>query len=196
MVKQPPFGRAKKTGGGVWGRQEAAMTNPTINGAAAGAEEVRHAALLAAALHAICLANQSWLNAHRLIVSRPPSFYADLDFEGQVPVGFAFSDGHEAIFHVPTGHRFVIEHVYVSPDSSEAEIEVQMITRSKQMFRQMTIGSTNSRTEVSTPFVVPGSSANTLLFRNGGQQSSFLVPVGGYVQIWGYLEPTKQDMTP
>ena len=103
------------------------MRSTKINGAIAGEEEVRHAALLAAALHAICLANQSQLAGHRLIVSRPPSFDADLDFEGRVPLGFAFSDGHEALFHVPTGHRFVIEHVHVSPGSPEGEIEVQMI---------------------------------------------------------------------
>lgn len=172
------------------------MKSTKIDGAAVpGTEEVRHAALLAAALHAICLANQSHLSTHRLTVSRPPAFDADLEFTGQVPVGFAFSDGHEAAFNVPTRHRFVIEHVYVSTGSQVAGIEVQMVTRSKQMFRQMTIGSTSNPVEVGTPVVVPGPSANSLLFRNRGQQSSFVVPIGGYVQIWGYLEPAEDDMT-
>ena len=161
--------------------------------AVAGAEEVRHAALLSAALHAICLANQSRLSTHRILVSRPPSSNADLDFVGRVPIGFAFSDGHEAVFHVPSGHRFVIEHVYVSSASQVDEVEVQMITRSSQMFRQMTIGKSGEPVEGSAPLVVPGPSANTLLLRNGNQQSSFVVPAGMYLQIWGYLEPNENN---
>jgi len=172
------------------------MESSGMNGVAvAGVEDVRHAALLAAALHAICRANQSRLSSQRLTVSRPPSFDADLEFVGRVPIGFAFSEGHEAIFHVPSGHHFIVEHVYVSTGSPVDELEVQMVTRSSQMFRQMTIGKSSEPVEVSMPLLVPGSSVNTLMFRNGSQQSSFMVPAGAYVQIWGYLEPIEDDMT-
>jgi hypothetical protein len=78
-----------------------------------------------------------------------------------------------------------------------------MVTRSRRMFRQMTltcthdVASSTSEPEISGAHtvLVPGSTSNTLLLSKGAEPSSSIVPTGAYVQLWGYLEPTDDAIS-
>jgi len=161
-------------------------------------EDARRFAMLATALRIIGIVNDLRLQEQRLTVTCAKRQPLEVDFIGQVPFAFAFSEGHEATFRVPNRHRFVIEHVTVSSPAASAS-DVQMVTRSKQMFRQMTLtcshaaipSALSSEAARTHTVLVPGSTSNTLLFSNGIQHSSFIVPANTYVQLWGYLEPTE-----
>jgi hypothetical protein len=155
-------------------------------------------AALTAALRVICIANQLQLSRQSVTVTRPAQRDVQIDFSGREPFGFVFTTGHEAAFHVPSGHRYVIEHVQVSCWAKTEHVDVQLVTRSSHMFRQMSltawpkqpsIGET-AEAEIPAPILVQGSTANTLLFSDGGTHNSSTVPPETYVQLWGYLEPT------
>jgi len=161
------------------------------------AEDLRRIATLAAAVRFISLANQLAHREQRLTVSRPQLPPVEIDFVGRQPFGFAFTEGHEATFHVPPGHRYVIEHMDVSCGRNCAHVDVELITRSPCMFRHIALprwpGQTSwgedSEKRTAPPIVVRGSSENTFLFSNGKVFGSSIVPPDTYVQIWGYLEP-------
>ena len=79
---------------------------------------------MAAAMRVICIDNQIRLQHQNVSVSCPPRPTAEIEFTGRVPFGFAFTEGHEAIFHVPSRHRFVIEHLIVSGSDDHEKTEV------------------------------------------------------------------------
>jgi len=162
-------------------------TSEAITEEARVAEDVARFAAMAAAIRVICIDNQVRLQQECLSVSRPPRSAAEIDFVGRVPFGLAFTEGNEATFRVPSGHRFVIEHVFVQDCDDQTHLEVNMVTRSRRMFQHLSLATS---AEVTSPIVVHGSTENTLLFRNGVEPSSSTVPLDAYVQMWGYLEPT------
>jgi len=153
-------------------------------------------AVLTAALRILCIANQLQLQRQSMTVTRPPECDMPIDFTGAVPFGFAFTEGHEATFHVPSGHRYVIEQISTSNCVANEPEDVQLLTRSPHMFRQMTVASRTDHEKpdpgLSAPVVVNGPTANTLLFSNGESHSAAIVPAGTYVQLWGYLEPAYE----
>jgi hypothetical protein len=158
-------------------------------------EDVRRVAALTAAIRVICIANQVHTLQQRMTVTRAPRPDVEIDFTGRVPFGFAFTEGHEATFHVPYGHRFVIEHMDIS--CSSGFVDVQLVTRSRRMFRSLTVTDWLNRapspedvgSSSAAPIQVHGSSASTFMFGNGAVHNSSTVPQDTYVQVWGYLEP-------
>jgi hypothetical protein len=143
---------------------------------------------MAAAMRVICADNQVRLRQQCLSVSRPPQPASEIDFTGRVPFGFAFTEGKDATFRVPSGHRFVIEHLFVSRPDHQQDIQVHMVTRSRRLFQHLSL---TTGADVTKPIVVHGSTENTLLFRNVVEPSTSTVPPNTYVQMWGYLEPTE-----
>jgi hypothetical protein len=166
-------------------------------------EDVRRIAALTAALRVICIANQMQTQHHYMTIVRTPRSDEEIDFTGPVPFGFAFTEGHEASFCVPFGHRFVIEQINVSCWPPIEDADVQMVTKSPHMFRVLTVTdrpehtSCDERTKgpSAVPIQVCGSSASTFLFSSGKLQRSSRVPPGNYVQVWGYLEPTNDGVS-
>jgi hypothetical protein len=164
-------------------------------------DDIRSIAALTLALRVIFIANQLKLYRERLTVTRPPQRDVELDFAGQVPFGFAFTEGHEATFHVPSGYRYVIEQMCVSCWAKDEHIDLQLLTRSPHMFRQMTVacgmeqrtGDQKPDDVAAAPILVGGSTTNTFLFSNGRTHSSPTVPPETYVQVWGYLEPVYDE---
>lgn len=183
--------------------EEAAMKNHEGNRERTTlADEVRRIASLAAAVRVICIAHQLSLRDQSLTVARHPQAPVQIDFTGREPFGFAFTEGSEATFHVPSRHRFVIEHIHVSSPNRE-HADVQLVTKSPHMYRQLTLTSgpdqaslgKGAQTGTSTPILVHESTANTFLFGDGEAYSSSTVPLGTYVQVWGYLEPTHDALS-
>ena len=162
------------------------------------AEDVRRVASLAAALRAIGIVNQVQLHDQELTVTRAGQQPFEIDFSGRVPFGFVFTAGHDATFHLPCGYRFWIEHVSVSIPAKHDTMDVQMVTRSRHLFQQVSLrcggdpGSDSGWPEMGAglPILVQGPTANTLLFSTGMEYGTSIVPSGAYVQIWGCLEPT------
>lgn len=152
------------------------------------AEDVLRIAAMAAAMRVVCIDHQIRLRQLCLSVTCPPRPAAEVEFTGRVPFGFAFTEGKEANFRVPSGHRFVIEHLFVSGHDKQENVEVHLVTRSRRMFQHLSLA---TGAEMTTPIVVHGSTDNTLLFRNRFEPSSSTVPLDTYVQMWGYLEPTE-----
>jgi hypothetical protein len=136
---------------------------------------------------------------HEVAASRPPLVPFLFDFLGREPFGFAFTEGQEAKFRVPSGHRFVIEHVDVCCWAKDDHLDVEFVTTSSR--RYCNVASGRSLLQASTcegntahacePIWVQGSSVTTFLFSNGELQDSSTVPPDTYVQVWGYLEPTN-----
>jgi hypothetical protein len=157
---------------------------------------------MAAAMRVVCLENQLRLRQQSLSISHPRQPATEIQFTGQVPFGFAFTEGHEATFRVPSGHRFVIEHITISCWTRNGTMQVRMITRSRHMFRRLTLDS-GTREQPGRTFefgagasiLVHGSTANTLSFNNSTDYSSSTVPPETYVQMWGYLEPTENEVS-
>ena len=121
------------------------------------------------------------------------------DFLGPEPFGFAFTEGQEAKFRVPSGHRFVIEHVNVCCWAKDDNLDMKFVTTSSRSCCNLTweqsvlqaSPSKDVRAQTAEPIWVQGSSLTTLLFSNHESQGSPIVPPGTYVQVWGYLEPTE-----
>jgi len=164
-------------------------------------DDIRSIAALTLALRVIFIANQLKLYRESLTVTRPPQRDVEVDFAGRVPFGFAFTEGHEATFHVPSGHRYVIEQMCVSCWAKDEHIDLQLLTKSPHMFRQMTVacgmehrtGDQKPDDVADAPILVGGSTTNTFLFSNGRTHSSPTVPPETYVQVWGYLEPVYDE---
>ena len=152
------------------------------------AAELLRIAAMAAAMRVICMDNQVRSREQVLSVNCPPRPASEIEFTGRVPFGFAFTEGKEATFRVPSGHRFAIEHLLVSGADGREPIDVHMVTRSRRLFQHLSLA---AGCDVTTPIVIHGSTENTLLFRNAFEPSSSTVPPDTYVQIWGYLEPTE-----
>jgi hypothetical protein len=151
-------------------------------------EDVLRIAALAAAMRVIYTDNELRLRQRSLSVSCPPRPESEIQFTGRVPFGFVFTEGQEATFRVPSGHRFVIENVIVSCDDEHGKAEVHMVTRSRRMFQHLSL---ESSTNATAPILVHGSTDNTLMFSNRLAGSSSTVPPDTYVQLWGFLEPTE-----
>jgi hypothetical protein len=118
-----------------------------------------------------------------------------VEFSGRQPLGFAFTEGNQAIFYVPSRHRFVIENVDILCGADDQDLQVQFITRWSHMYRDITLrrsldapdeGKADDGSAV--PIAVNGSSANSFLFSHGESKNSSVVPRDTYIQVWGYLE--------
>jgi hypothetical protein len=166
----------------------------------APAKVIGDIASLAAAVRILCMANHLRLDKQSLTVTWHPRRPVEIDFTKRQPLGFAFTAGNEATFHVPHGHRFVIENMNVSCWAKNDRVDVQLVTKSSYMFRQMSLTcwpeqtspGKDGATRSATPILVNGSTANTFLFSNGDVHSSSTVPRDTYVQVWGYLEPAYE----
>jgi hypothetical protein len=164
-----------------------------------GIDDIRRITALTVAVRIIFIAHQLKLREQSLTVTRNPKRPVTVDFVERTPFGFAFTAGNEAAFRVPSGHRFVIENMHVSCWAKDDLVDVQLVTRSPRMFRQVTSWPENSPIDDSlqatgAPLVVSGSTTNTFLFGNGEWHSSSTVPSDTYLQIWGYLEPFEDPV--
>ena len=119
----------------------------------------------------------------------------EVEFSDRQPLGFAFTEGNQAIFYVPSRHRFVIENLDILCGADVEHLQVQFVTRWSHMYRDMPLrcpldapneGKVSDDSAV--PIVVNGSSANSFLFSNGESKNSSVVPRDTYIQVWGYLE--------
>ena len=95
---------------------------------------------------------------------------------------------------MPSGHRFMIETLHVSCWAKHDLVDVQLVTRSPHMFRQVTCWPGEAPLDetlqsTTTQILVQESTTNTFLFGTGDWHSSATVPDDTYLQIWGYLEP-------
>ena len=121
------------------------------------------------------------------------------DFLGPEPFGFAFTEGQDAKFRVPSGHRFVIEHVNVCCWAKDDQLDMKFVTTSSCTCHnlnsdQLVLQASpcwDARAQTAEPIWVQGWSLTTLLFSNHEVQGSPIVPPDTYVQVWGYLEPTE-----
>ena len=158
------------------------------------AETRRWYAALAGLTQLTCAANRLLLHNKRVAVTSSCTPTLKLEFTGRQPFGVAFTQGHHAIFKVPSGHRFVIEHLNISCWAENPHLLVQLITKSSHMFRNLTLCNSPeelNRGEASSAMQIHGSTTNTFLFSNGTLHNSSTVPADTYVQVWGYLEPTS-----
>lgn len=161
-----------------------------------GIDDICRITALAVAVRVLCIVNQLRLRDQNLVVTRHPKPQVTVDFMERTPFGFAFTTGHEATFRVPSGHRFVIENLHVSCWAKRELLDVQLVTRSPHMFRQVTCWQEpppfdENSLRMTSPIQVQGSTTNTFLFGNGEWHSSSTVPDDTYLQIWGYLEPVE-----
>jgi hypothetical protein len=160
-------------------------------------EAIRWFAAVTALTQLTCAVNGLRLQEERLAVASPPRQTVELEFTGRQPFGFAFTHGHQATFNVPSGHRFVIEHLKLSCWANCSHLRIRLETKSPRAFRTLTLGCAQESTEpglscellADAPMVVQGSSCSTFLFSNGEVANSSTVPEQTYLQIWGYLEP-------
>jgi hypothetical protein len=161
-------------------------------------EEICRILALAREARVVCMAIRLTLRDQSLPVTQPGLPPAEFGFVGRQPFGFAYTAGRQATFRVPCGHRFVIEHIDVSCWAKNERVEVQLVTRSRHMFRSLTVTDWPRRTslgeEAEAPSVAPilmqGCTANTFLFSYGEVHGSSTVPPDTGLEVWGYLEPT------
>jgi len=170
-------------------------------------DDVRNLASMTTALRAVAIAHQLPLLEQGLTVTHSGQPVLNLDFAAKVPFGFIFTAGYEASFEVPCGYRFWIEHISLSLPAEHDALDVQLATLSEHMIQQVKLrygcdpnadGDTPKpmpKTGAAVPIMVPASTANTLLYSNGMEYGSSIVPSGSYVQLWGYLEPTEDPTT-
>lgn len=163
-----------------------------------GAEDICRTVAHATAVRVVSMANRLTLREPSLAVTRSPLPPVEIDLVGRQPFGLAYTAAREATFHVPFGFRFVIEHINVSCWAKKERVDVHLLTRSRHMFRSLTVTDWPRHTSLGeeaespsvAPIVVHGSSANAFLFSNGEVHGSTTVPPDTYLQVWGYLEPT------
>jgi hypothetical protein len=134
------------------------------------------------------------------LTARQPLVPFLFDFLGCEPFGFAFTEGQEAKFRVPSGHRFVIEHADICCWAKDDHLDVEFVTTSSRTYCNLTSDRSvlqasscegGAAALASEPIWVQGSSVTTFLFSNHEIQKSSIVPPDTYVQVWGYLEPTN-----
>lgn len=121
------------------------------------------------------------------------------DSPGRQPFGLVFRDGQRAAFDVPPGRRFVVEYLNITCWGMDPRLLVQLTTRSREMFRNLTLCSlydelssgNDCRISPASPLSLWESTANTFLFSFGDLRPSAMVPADTCVQMWGYLEPTS-----
>jgi hypothetical protein len=160
--------------------------------------ETCHATSLAEAMGIMSPDNCITPREHSL-PSRRPMVPFLFDFLGREPFGFDFTEGQEARFRVPSGHRFVIEHTDICCWAKDDHIDVEFVTTSSRTYcnrtadRSLLQASTCETARAAAPIWVQGSSVTTFLFSNHAVRGSSIVPPDTYVQVWGYLEPT--DLT-
>jgi len=166
--------------------------------AAMSEEKLRQLVELAARVQLLCAVNRLQLRNRSLTVQGPWGEPVEVEFIDRQPYGFVFTEGQEASFRVPSGHRFVIEQVNVSSWGNSGALFMRLVTTSPRMFRSIEVacvpeqsaGDAVSSAAV-TPLVVNGLSANSFLFSDGKVHNSPTVPSDTYLQIWGYLEPSS-----
>jgi hypothetical protein len=166
-------------------------------------EDVRQLASIAAALRAVAIANQLPLLEQGFTVTHSGQPPLNLDFSGSVPFGFVFTAGYEASFEVPCGYRFWIEHISLSLPAEHDNLDIQLATLSQHMIQQVKLrygidpdaAGDTPKMGAAVPIIVPASTASSLLFSNGMEYGTTVVPSGSHVQLWGYLEPTEAPTT-
>lgn len=159
-------------------------------------EAIRRLAALAVLMKLTCTVNGLQLGEERLTVTSLRIQPVELEFTGRQAFSFAFTEGHQATFNVPSGHRFVIEHMNISCWAENPHLFVQLVTKSPHMFRNLTLctsaaelaGADRYPALPATPIQIQGLTTNTFLFSDGELKNSSTVPPDIYVQIWGYLE--------
>ncbi len=111
-------------------------------------------------------------------------------------VGFAFTEGRCAVFHIPARHRFVIEQLKLSRLAEHGCVLVHLEMKAPRHNWKVTLycppadasPDFSGALPTGVPIVLTGSSRNTLLFNNREGENSPLVPAWTYLQVWGYLE--------
>src|SRR5271165_5281323 len=78
------------------------------------AERVRELVELAARVRLMGASDRMQPRNRSLTVQGPWGETVQVEVMDRQPYGFVFTDGQQASFRVPTGHRFVIEQVNVS----------------------------------------------------------------------------------
>jgi hypothetical protein len=160
-------------------------------------EAVRCFAALAALTQLTCVVNELKLREDCLTVASPPKQTPELDFAGRQPFGFAFTEGHQATFNVPSGYRLVIEHINIACwAENHPHLFVQLVTKSPHMFRNLTLCTSAAELARADSYPalpaaeiqIQGLTTNTFLFSDGELKNSSTVPPDTYVQVWGYLE--------
>jgi hypothetical protein len=133
------------------------------------------------------------------LTARWPMAPFQFDFLGREPFGFVFTEGRQAKFRVPSGHRFVIEHADICCWAKDDHLDVEFITTSSRTYcnripeRSLLQAPPceGGMASASEPIWVQGSSITTYLFTTHEVHGSSIVPPDTYVQVWGYLEPTN-----
>ena len=161
-------------------------------------ENPRTSAELAALVQLTCAAKSPQLLNQLLSVTGQSKQSAEVEFVSRQPHGFFFTEGQEARFRVPSGHRFVIEQVNISACGDNGALSLRLVTTSPRMCRSIEVASSPAPSAADdasgtavTALVVNGLSANTFLFSDRKLHNSPTVPSDTYLQIWGYLEPTS-----
>jgi len=163
------------------------------------ANQMRRATSLMSAMGIMRADGSSVPHDPSLFASRPLLERFLFDCIGREPFGFAFTAGRVARFHVPSGHRFVVEHVDISCWAQDDQLEVQLVTKSSSRCCKLTQPASRSQpspdgnagAEAAAPIWMQGSSVSTFVFSNAEVHDSPIVPPETYVQVWGYLEPTN-----
>jgi hypothetical protein len=153
-------------------------------------ETIRWFAALTAMTQLMCAVNGLRLHEERLAVTSPIRQTVALEFTGCQPFGFALTQGHQATFNVPSGHRFVIEQLSLSCWADYRYLRVRLETKSPRAFRTITLGCPQESSEpglscelfADAPMVVQGFSRSTFLFSNGEVENSATVPPQTYVR--------------
>jgi hypothetical protein len=161
-------------------------------------EDIHRATSLVEAMGITSPDCSSKLQAHGLTARRPVLPFL-FDFLVREPFGFAFTEGQEAKFRVPSGHRFVIEHADICCWAKDDHLDVEFVTTSSRTYCSRTSDRSllqaspceDCAAPASEPIWVQGSSVTTFLFSNHEVRGSSIVPPDTYVQVWGYLEPTN-----
>jgi hypothetical protein len=160
---------------------------------------VRELAELAVRVRLMCDGNHLQQNRNRnLTTTGPWGEPMEIEFIDRQPYGFVFSQGQEAGFRVPSGHRFVIEQVNVSSWGDSGALTMHLVTNSPRMYRCIELAylqepqaDATAAVVAATPLVVNGLSVNTVLFSDRKVHNSPIVPSDTYLQVWGYLESSS-----
>ena len=160
-------------------------------------DRIGELAELSARIRLLCAANPLQPRNRSLTAQGPWGEPVEIEFIDRQPYGFVFTEGQEASFRVPSGHRFVIEQVSVTSCGDSEALSMRLISMSPRIYRsiEVTCLSEPSKDDAAsgvaaTPLVVNGLSANTLLFSDRKVHDSTTVPADTYLQIWGHLEPS------
>ena len=114
------------------------------------------------------------------------------------PFGVVFVEGQKATFTIPQGRRLIIEYLDIACWGDSPRPLVQLTTKSEDMFRNVTVRSSDSQgygVSPTWPMQIKEATSNTFLFSSGSMRQSPIVPHDTYVQMWGYLEQVGLSCT-